>query len=501
MEFLSRYKSVLFDVGNTLVRQENPEIPIEQLKVEVLPGVVEILEILNKKFKLGLVSNSRNLSANQIMEKLERVGIAKYFEVAVSSFDVGVEKPNPEPLLVALNKLEVSAADSLYVGDNDSDRIAAQRAGMDFMFTSQNILESFMHYNSSSNSSWDRANNVPLFFYEEVQNQTKERLDGLVKPKGSLGQIEELLVQLSGITGDRPSIDPAAIAIFVSDHGIAADDSVTPWPQDISTLMADLITEGKAAASVMAKVADTHVEVINVGLINSPSSKSVRNEPVAKGTRDFRQDEAMSIQELMRALEIGADTAERLVAGGSRALAVGEVGIGNTTSAAILIGHVCRVSAESVTGRGSGIPDEIYSSKLKIIENSIRIGSEIKSELEILAKFGGFEIAAMVGFIIRAATLKVPIILDGISTLAAALIAHKMRPEIRNNLIAGHLSTEPASKIAISHLGLNPILRLDLRLGEGTGALLSIPILRTACSLYEEMGELSEILGKIKKDN
>jgi nicotinate-nucleotide--dimethylbenzimidazole phosphoribosyltransferase len=372
---------------------------------------------------------------------------------------------------------------------------------MDFMFTSQNILESFMHYNSSSNSSWDRANNVPLFFYEEVQNQTKERLDGLVKPKGSLGQIEDLLVQLSGITGDRPSIDPAAIAIFVSDHGIAADDSVTPWPQDISTLMADLITEGKAAASVIAKVADTYVEVINVGLINSPSSKSVRNEPVAKGTRDFRQDEAMSIQELMRALEIGADTAERLVAGGSRALAVGEVGIGNTTSAAILIGHVCRVSAESVTGRGSGIPDEIYSSKLKIIENSIRIGSEIKSELEILAKFGGFEIAAMVGFIIRAATLKVPIILDGISTLAAALIAHKMRPEIRNNLIAGHLSTEPASKIAISHLGLNPILSLELRLGEGTGALLSIPILRTACSLYEEMGELSEILGKIKKDN
>ena len=499
MESLSRYKAILFDVGNTLVRQESPDVPVEQLRIKVLPGVLEALEMLNGKYKMGLVSNSKNLSANQIREKLELAGIAKYFETAVSSFDIGIEKPDPEPLQMALNELGVNASESLYIGDNDSDRIAAKNAGMDFMFTSQNLLESLINYDSQFNSSWHRAKIVPLCFYKDIQGRIQDRLDNLVKPKGSLGRIEELLLQLSGITGDQPSIDPAAIAIFIGDHGIAADNSVTPWPQDISRLMADLIVEGKAAASVMAKNADIYVEVINVGLINPPSSRAIRNDYVAKGTKDFRQEDAMSLQELMSVLEIGADAAERLVAGGSRTLAVGEVGIGNTTSSAILIGLICKESAESVTGRGSGIPEDIYLSKLEIIKNAICVGSGIKSELEILAKFGGFEIAAMVGFIIRAATLKVPIILDGISTLAAALIAHKIRPEIINNLIAGHLSAEPASRIATDYLRLNPILNLDLRLGEGTGALLSIPILRTACTLYEEMGELNELLGKIKQ--
>lgn len=209
----------------------------------------------------------------------------------------------------------------------------------------------------------------------------------------------------------------------------------------------------------------------------------------------------MTREQLLQALEVGATTAERLVAGGSRSLAVGEVGIGNTTSSAIIIGALTNSNADLVTGRGSGISDEIYQSKISIIGNALKSIDTTSDPLQILMRFGGFEIAAMVGFVIRSSSLRVPIILDGISTLAAALIATNIRPEIAKSLIAGHVSSEPASKIAIDKLGIKPILNLDLRLGEGSGALLSVPIIRTACKLLTEMGTLAEILESTKKDN
>lgn len=237
-----------------------------------------------------------------------------------------------------------------------------------------------------------------------------------------------------------------------------------------------------------------YIEVVNVGTVENPKSTTVKNYPIAQGTKDFRIQPAMSSDQLIAALEIGAQSAERLVAGGSRTLCTGEVGIGNTTSSAILIATFCSAESNEVTGYGSGIPEDIFQSKLNIVTNALNQSKLLSDPLEILAKYGGFEIAALVGFIIRAATLKVPIILDGVITLAAAVAANKIRPGITSNLIAGHCSAEPASAIAIKYLQLDPILDLDLRLGEGTGAVLAIPIIRAACNITKSMGELKDYL-------
>jgi nicotinate-nucleotide--dimethylbenzimidazole phosphoribosyltransferase len=258
--------------------------------------------------------------------------------------------------------------------------------------------------------------------------------------------------------------------------------------------MLEVMGDNKAAVSVLGKVADVYVEIINVGAILDSKSPIVRNERVASGTQDIRIAHAMSETVVRAALEVGAATAERLIAGGSRCLVTGEVGIGNTTPSATLIAHFTQTTAEQVTGRGSGIDDETYSRKKEIVANLITRTKNEEDPIKVLADIGGIEIAALTGHILRAASLQIPVVLDGVITLAAALVAQAINPEINQFLIAGHASSEPGSQIAITHLRLQPILDLDLRLGEGTGALLSIPIIRSACQTLSRMARLSELL-------
>jgi len=493
MEFLNKYDAILFDVGNTLVLQNNPGLSFDELKVEVLPGVLGLLEKLSNK-RLAIVSNSKVLNSAQILSKLAEVDLHKYFELCISSLDVGEEKPSPLPLQTALTQMKVSPDKALYVGDQLIDKQAALATGMDFIFTSKNISQSFSHFNNNVHSAWQRGLVNKIQDYELSANKTREILDSLIKPKGSLGKLEDLAIKISSIIGALPQIDPVAVCIFVADHGIAKDDSVTPWPQDITSLMADVISQGKAGVSALAETADVFIEVINVGTISTPKSKLVKDYKIGFSTKDFRVEPAMSENEIQAALEVGAENAERLVAGGSRALCIGEVGIGNTTSSAILISRFCKVDAELATGYGSGIPEETFQSKIKVVGDALERARIIHNPMDVLATFGGFEIAALVGFIIRATTLEVPVILDGVTTLAAAIVAGEIKPGIKNNLIAGHVSSEPASKIACKHLGLTPVLDLDLRLGEGTGAVLSVPIIRAACNVVKKMGKLQDYL-------
>jgi nicotinate-nucleotide--dimethylbenzimidazole phosphoribosyltransferase len=493
MAHLDAIDAVLFDVGNTLVTQNNPGLPFSELKVEILPGVRELLETLFERKKLALVSNSKQLTAEEIMQKLSEVDLAKYFDVCISSLDVGFEKPSPIPLSIALERLGVQAKRALYVGDIDTDKEAAHAAGMKFMFTGQNINKAFENYISHPDSAWDRAKNCTIELSLEKEKQVLDGFNALVKPQGSLGKLEKYTAQISKISGASPVIDPCAVAVFVADHGIAKDDSVTPWPQSITSLMADLIIDGEAGISSLAANSNIYIEVVNVGTTTNPKSEFIKNYHVAAGTKDFRNEAAMTTEQLFLALDAGAQTAERLVAGGSRSLCTGEVGIGNTTASAILIGSICQASAEEITGYGSGIPQEIFANKVRIVNEALA-NTKGNDPVEILASHGGLEIAALVGFIIRGATLSVPIILDGVITLAAACIAVQIRPEVGGALIAGHCSTEPASQVAIKYLGLDPVLDLNLRLGEGTGAALSIPILRAGCVAYEKMGKLTNYI-------
>jgi nicotinate-nucleotide--dimethylbenzimidazole phosphoribosyltransferase len=497
MDALTKYEAILFDVGNTLVVQAHGATPFAELAVELLPGVRELLDALRPGFRLGAVSNSNTLDADRIRLKLREVDLDAHFETVVSSLDLGVAKPSPIPLLRALEAMCVEPSAALYVGDLDTDRRAAAAAGMDFLYTARDIREAFEDFRLAPHSAWARARTAAVRFSQARAAETRALLDSRVKPQGSLGRLEELAITIAGIAGTAPRVDPAAAAIFVGDHGIAAGNDVTPWPQAISASMADVIVEGEAGVSVLARQADTYLEVVDVGTVQRPRAVGVYDARVAAGTRDFRFAPAMRRPELDAALEAGAATAERLVAGGSRALATGEVGIGNTTAAAILIAHFTGARAAEATGRGAGIPDDILVAKRAIVAAQLAALASIDDPLEVLARCGGLEIAALVGFITRAASLRVPVVLDGVTTLAAALVAVRLRPDIACALIAGHVSTEPAARIALSQLGLRAILDLDLRLGEGSGAVLALPILRAACGIAAEMGSLDSLLRRL----
>jgi nicotinate-nucleotide--dimethylbenzimidazole phosphoribosyltransferase len=330
-------------------------------------------------------------------------------------------------------------------------------------------------------------------FDSDFDFAARKKFDQLVKPPGSLGRLEKIVGKLSGIRKThRPSVDPAAIAVFIADHGIAKDDSVTPWPQIITKQMGDLAASGKAAISAFAAANDLYLEIVNVGTVDSTSHPDIYNHRIGAGTNDVRFGPAMTHVDAIHALEIGARTAERLIAGGSRFLGVGEIGIGNTTIAAAIISYITNTPASKVTGRGSGISDETFLRKQEIVEKLAQLPDQL-SGVEILERIGGYEIAAIAGFILRASSQGVPVLLDGVNTNAAALIASQIKESCRLSLLAAHNSAEPGATVALKYLELEPILDLGLRLGEGTGAALAIPILRAACRALNEMAQLSDL--------
>jgi nicotinate-nucleotide--dimethylbenzimidazole phosphoribosyltransferase len=490
-----RFDCVLFDLGNTLIAQENPGTPYEDLKVQVLPGVQELLQELKGKVKLGIVSNTKTITAADIKSKLQTVGLDKYFSCIIATAEFGTHKPDPAPIVAAIEQLQCGAGRTLYIGDIETDKQAALAASAHFAYAGPNLYQSIKQYALHSDSAFDRAiNNRPAFSQEHFDAVRKE-FDGLAKPVGSLGRLENIAAQIAGITHSHtPTVDPAAIALFGADHGIAADDSVTPWPQAITGMMLEVMGDNKAAVSVLADVADVYVQIINVGAIADSKSPNVRNERVASGTQDIRTNDAMSDAVVRAAIEVGSQTAERLIAGGSRCLVTGEVGIANTTPSAALIAHFTQSTAEQVTGRGSGIDEETYARKVEIVTQLIAKTENEKDPVKTLAQIGGIEIAALTGYILRAASLQIPVVLDGVITLAAATAAHAIKPNTTEFLIAAHCSSEPGSTIALKHLGLNPLLDLDLRLGEGTGALLAIPIMRTACQALSRMARIADLL-------
>ena len=490
-----RFDCVIFDLGNTLIKQENPGTPYESLVAELLPGVEQLLKVLKGHVKIGIVSNTQTITASEIKKKLAAVGIEHYFDVVIATAELGIHKPDPAPITAAIKALEAKPERTLYIGDIEKDLQAARSACTEFAYTGPDIYKSVHQYLLHSESALDRALHTQPTFSQPYADAVKKEFDGLAKPVGSLGKLETVAAQIAGITHSHsPTVDPAAIAVFGADHGIAADESVTLWPQAITGMMLEVMGENKAAVSVMADVADVYCQYINVGALGDSESKDVRNERVTSGTRDIRNSDAMTHQEVIAAMNVGAQTAERLIAGGSRSLCTGEVGIGNTTPSAALIAHFAQVGAQEVTGRGSGIDDKTYLRKVEIVANLITKTKNEEDPIKVLAQIGGLELAALTGYILRATSLQIPVVLDGVITLAAATVAHAIKQQTIKFLIAGHCSSEPGSKIALKNLGLTPLLDLDLRLGEGTGALLSIPVIRSACNLISRMARIRDLI-------
>ncbi|MFF8779888.1 nicotinate-nucleotide--dimethylbenzimidazole phosphoribosyltransferase [Streptomyces sp. NPDC015140] len=316
-----------------------------------------------------------------------------------------------------------------------------------------------------------------------------ERQKRMTKPAGALGMLEIISAQLSGLSRQCPPPipEPAAVAVFAGDHGVHAQ-GVTPWPQEVTAQMVANFLGGGAVCNAFATQVGAEVCVVDVGVATDlPATPGLLPRKVRAGTSDMTTGPAMTREEAKQAVEVGIETARDLVAAGNKALLTGEMGIANTTASAALISVFTGADPAEVTGRGTGINDETLARKTEVVRRALELHQPDPADpLGVLAAVGGFEHAAIVGLLLGGASLRTPVILDGVSAGAAALVARAIAPEVLAACIAGHRSAEPGHVAALNKLGLRPLVDLDLRLGEGTGALLALPMVQsTARAMHE----------------
>ncbi|WP_327292037.1 nicotinate-nucleotide--dimethylbenzimidazole phosphoribosyltransferase [Streptomyces sp. NBC_01198] len=317
-----------------------------------------------------------------------------------------------------------------------------------------------------------------------------ERQKRMTKPAGALGMLEIISAQLSGLSRQCPPPipEPAAVAIFAGDHGVHAQ-GVTAWPQEVTAQMVANFLGGGAVCNAFANQVGAEICVIDVGVASElPSTPGLLPRKVRAGTADFTTGPAMTREEALRAIDVGIETARDLVAAGNKALLTGEMGIANTTTSAALIAVYTGADPAEVTGRGTGINDEMHARKVEVVRRALDLHRPDPADpIAVLTAIGGLEHAAMVGLLLGAAALRTPVILDGVSAGAAALVARAIAPEVLAACIAGHRSAEPGHVAALTTLGLRPLVDLDLRLGEGTGALLALPLVQSAARVMHEV--------------
>jgi nicotinate-nucleotide--dimethylbenzimidazole phosphoribosyltransferase len=330
----------------------------------------------------------------------------------------------------------------------------------------------------------------------DAQRRAEQHQLRLTKPPGSLGRLEAVGAQLAGIAGavPPPVPRPAVVAVFAGDHGVHAQ-GVSPWPQEVTAQMVGNFLAGGAAINVLARQAGARVVVVDVGVASDlPEAPDLLVRKVRAGTADLAAGPAMTIANARRALDVGAEIAARLVDGGARCLVTGDMGIANTTPAAALIAALTDHPAAAVTGRGTGIDDRRLKRKTALVGDAAararrRHGADA---LAILAEVGGLEHAALAGFVAGAAALQVPVVIDGLIAASALLVASRLVPGIEHGVIAGHRSVEPGASVVLDELRLAPVIDLDLRLGEGTGAALALPLVEAAARVMAEMATFDE---------
>ncbi|MDX3711944.1 nicotinate-nucleotide--dimethylbenzimidazole phosphoribosyltransferase [Streptomyces europaeiscabiei] len=317
-----------------------------------------------------------------------------------------------------------------------------------------------------------------------------ERQKRMTKPAGALGMLEIISAQLAGLSRQCPPPipEPAAVAIFAGDHGVHAQ-GVTPWPQEVTAQMVANFLGGGAVCNAFATQVGAEVCVVDVGVASDlPATPGLLPRKIRAGTSDMTTGPAMTREEAKQAIEVGIETARDLVAAGNKALLTGEMGIANTTASAALIAVFTGADPSEVTGRGTGINDETLARKTEVVRRAIELHQPDPADpIGVLAAIGGFEHAAIVGLLLGGASLRTPVILDGVSAGAAALVARAIAPEVLAACIAGHRSAEPGHVAALQKLGLRPLVDLDLRLGEGTGALLALPVVQSAARAMHEV--------------
>ncbi len=330
----------------------------------------------------------------------------------------------------------------------------------------------------------------------DAMTAARERQDRMTKPRGSLGALEDVSVRLAGLAGSCPPPlpEPACVAVFAADHGVHAQ-GVSPWPQEVTAQMVANFLAGGAVVNAFAAQAGAEVTVVDVGVAaDLEPVPGLLPRKIGRGTADFTAGPAMTRDQAVAAVVTGAEIARDLVAAGNRCLVTGDMGIANTTASAALICAFTGADPAEATGRGTGIDALTYAKKIEVVcrglarhQPNLPSSPEPADPLAVLAAFGGFEHAALAGFILGAAALRVPVILDGVIAGAAALAAVALAPDAIAACFAGHRSAEPGHAITLSYLGLRPLVDLGLRLGEGTGAVLALPLVQSAARALRDV--------------
>lgn len=329
----------------------------------------------------------------------------------------------------------------------------------------------------------------------EAMAAARARQDQLTKPTRSLGRLEELAVQLAGITGSAVPQIPSrkAVVVMAADHGVATE-GVSAYPREVTPQMVLNFLAGGAGINVLARVAGARVIVVDMGIATElPPHPDLRVVRVGPGTRSFAHEPAMTRAQAEAAVSAGVSILQREREEGLDLVATGDMGIGNTTAASAVVAALTGRPPAEVVGRGTGIDDETYARKVRVVEAALALHSPDPADaVDVLSKVGGFEIAGLAGVIVAAAGLRIPVLLDGFISGAAALVAASLAPACVPYMIAAHRSVEIGHRVVLDRLGLRPLLELDLRLGEGTGAALAMPIVEAAVRAHREMATFAE---------
>jgi nicotinate-nucleotide--dimethylbenzimidazole phosphoribosyltransferase len=328
----------------------------------------------------------------------------------------------------------------------------------------------------------------------DAQDESRRRQDQLTKPPGSLGRLERLATHIAGITGDpRPHLVRKAVIVMAGDHGVTAE-GVSAYPSEVTGQMVRSFARGRAAINVLARGAGARVIVVDIGVAEAlPPELPIVHRKVARGTANLALGPAMTHAQTLQAIGVGCEVIEAEWARGLDVVCLGEMGIGNTTAASAIVAAITGLPVADVTGRGTGIDDATWVRKLKVIEQALSLHKPNATQpLDVLAKLGGLEIAGLVGVVLGAAARRIPVVIDGFIATAAALVATELCQAARSYLIAAHRSVEIGHGAALERMELEPLFALDLRLGEGTGAALALPLLDAALALLDEMATFEE---------
>ena len=329
---------------------------------------------------------------------------------------------------------------------------------------------------------------------QEAMALTKAKLNNLAKPPGSLGELEEIAIKLSGISGQTfNDIKKRCVIVFASDNGVV-EENVSLAPQGVTSALALGFAKGLTGCAVLAKQFGAEVFVVDVGLNGDISHPFVKKHKIRNSTWNISRGPAMTRDEAITAINIGIQMAEYAVEKGHKLIGVGEIGIGNTTTSAAVLCALCGIKPEQATGKGAGLSAASYNNKIEAITRALKLNSpNTLDPVDVVSKVGGFDIAAMAGAFLGSAHKGVPVVVDGFISMTAALVAYRLNPLVKDYMFASHVSGEPGFKFAVESIGLLSCLNLNMRLGEGSGCPLMFAVMDAACAVVRKMGTFEEV--------